>query len=70
MSYIITVVISVAIGFILCTFVISKIFILVEPDLVSKVRYEALKCGNGLIQFAMLKTLKMLNLEDVDENNL
>jgi hypothetical protein len=42
----------------------------VETHLITKVRDEAYRCGNGLVQFGMLKALRMLGLEEIeDEQN-
>jgi hypothetical protein len=71
MSYIITVVISTIFGFILCSILVAgDDSIQVETHLITKVRDEAYRCGNGMIQYGMIKTLKMLKLEEDDENNL
>jgi hypothetical protein len=70
MLYIITVIISLIIGFILGACLVTNLAAQVEFVLIRDVRSEALRCGNGMIQYGMLKTLKMLKLEEDDENNL
>jgi hypothetical protein len=64
MIYIITVIISLIIGFILGVCVIINLTAQVEYSLIRDVRSEALKCGNGLIQLGMFKALRMLGLEE------
>ena len=65
MLYIITVVISTIFGFILCSILVAgDDSVQVETHLITKVRDEAYRCGNGLVQFGMIKALRMLGLED------
>ncbi len=71
MLYIIIAIISTIFGFILCSIMVAgDDSIQVETHLITKVRDEAYRCGNGLVQFGMLKALRMLGLEEIeDEQN-
>jgi hypothetical protein len=63
----IAVIISLIVGFLLGACLITNLTAQVEWDRIRDVRNEAIRCGNGLVQFGMFEALRMLGLEE-EEN--